>query len=224
MVQDQGPRPVEADRVGMLSDRFGEALVYAWHLHRNQKRKVGQVPFFAHLMNVAGLVLDYGGGEDEAIAALLHDAVEDQGGQKTLEEIRRRFGDSVAEIVAGCSDSFQEPKPPWRRRKEQFLDRLAGASDSVRLVCAADKLHNLRSLVRAYPKQKEDLWKNFKGGREGTLWYYRAVYEVLKQGTDLLILEELGEVLVRLESLVPLAQDPSARNRPVGEVQEEQST
>lgn len=185
-----------------LDDLFAEALRYAWQLHRRQKRKMGQTPFFAHLMGVASLVLDYGGGQEEAIGALLHDAVEDQGGLETLEEIRRRFGDRVAAIVEGCTDSFQQPKPPWRERKEQFLARLAEASDSVRLVCAADKIHNLRSLVRAYQNQAEAIWSAFRGGREGTLWYYRAVLEVLQKGSSLPILQEFAAVVDQLERLV----------------------
>jgi GTP pyrophosphokinase len=185
-----------------LDDRFAEALQYAWELHRQQKRKMSQTPFFAHLMSVAGLVLDYGGSQQEAIAALLHDAVEDQGGLETLESIRRRFGQQVADIVEGCTDSFQQPKPPWQERKEQFLARLAEASDSVRLVCAADKIHNLRSLIREYRVHGEAVWSAFRGGREGTLWYYRTLLEVLGRGRPLPILRELADVWNQLEKLV----------------------
>jgi len=194
-----------------LDDRFAEALQYAWELHRQQKRKMSQTPFFAHLMSVAGLVLDYGGSQQEAIAALLHDAVEDQGGLETLESIRRRFGQQVADIVEGCTDSFQQPKPPWQERKEQFLARLAEASDSVRLVCAADKIHNLRSLIREYRVHGEAVWSAFRGGREGTLWYYRTLLEVLGRGRPLPILQELADVWNQLEKLV----SPGTEHQPV---------
>jgi len=203
--------PVEGDTSAgkeLLDDRFAEALQYAWQLHRHQKRKMGGTPFFAHLMSVAGLVLDYGGSPQEAMAALLHDAVEDQGGLETLEEIRRRFGQQVADIVEGCTDSFQQPKPPWRERKERFLARLAKASDSVRLVCAADKIHNLRSLIREYRAHGEAVWSAFRGGREGTIWYYRTLLEVLQRGRPLPIVQELADVWNQLEKLVFPGTEP----------------
>ena len=144
--------------------------------------KLSGEPYLAHLLAVAAIVMEHGGNEDEAIAALLHDAVEDQGGLPTLEEIRRRFGPAVAEIVEGCSDAVVTPKPPWRQRKEAYIARLRNASASVRLVSAADKLHNARSHPRAsIVASGESLWANFRGGRDGTLWYYRTVVETLKQ-------------------------------------------
>lgn len=204
--------PYSAESSGSTpgDDRFAEALLYAWELHRRQKRKMSQTPFFAHLMSVAGLVLDYGGSQEEAIAALLHDAAEDQGGLDTLETIRRRFGDQVAAIVLDCSDSLQQPKPSWRERKERFLARLAEASDSVRLVCAADKLHNLRSLMREYRAHGEAIWSAFRGGRDGTLWYYRAVLETLQQGPPMPIVQEFAEVVDQLEKLVSAGNQPTA--------------
>lgn len=202
MMSTQGVFGSEPIDPGPLDEQFAEAIRYAWQLHRYQKRKMGGIPFFAHLMGVASLVLDYGGSQQEAIAALLHDAVEDQGGLATLEEIRQRFGEGIAAIVEGCTDSFQQPKPPWQERKERFLARLAGASDSVRLVCAADKIHNLRSLIREYRTRGEAVWSVFRGGRAGTLWYYRSVVEVLRQGRDLPILQELADVWTQLQTLV----------------------
>lgn len=196
-------------RVG-LDDRFAEALLYAWQRHRQQWRKVGNVPFLAHLLNVAGLVLDYGGDQEEAIAALLHDAAEDQGGLATLEEIRQRFGGRVADIVEMCTDTFEHPKPPWRQRKEQFLARLPAASPSVRLVCAADKIHNLRSLLRAYPSYGEQIWSFFRGGREGTLWYFRSIVQILRQGPWLPIVRELEKLLSELEALLQLPDASAA--------------
>ncbi|MCS7304620.1 MAG: HD domain-containing protein [Thermoguttaceae bacterium] len=202
MNQQNPPKGEASGSNELLDKQFAQALCYAWELHCHQRRKLAEVPFFAHLMSVAGLVLDYGGNQQEAIAALLHDAAEDQGGLERLEEIRQRFGDQVAAIVKGCTDSFQQPKPPWRERKEQFLCRLAEASDSVRLVCAADKIHNLRSLIRAYRAHGETIWSAFRGGREGTLWYYRTVLEVLQKGRPLPILQELADLWDQLHRLV----------------------
>ena len=127
--------------IPMLSSRFSDALVYAANLHAAQTRKVSGEPYLAHLLGAAAIVLDYGGDEDEAIAALLHDAIEDQGGPAARAEILRRFGERVAAIVEGCTDTDAFPKPPWRQRKEAFLERLRTAAPSVRLVVAADKLH-----------------------------------------------------------------------------------
>ncbi|MCC6126294.1 MAG: HD domain-containing protein [Pirellulales bacterium] len=165
----------------MLSSRFSDALLYAANLHAGQRRKASGEPYLAHLLGAASIVLDYGGNEDEAIAALLHDAIEDQGGPAARAEIRQRFGEGVAAIVEGCTDADAIPKPPWRPRKEAFLDRLRAAPPSVLLVVAADKLHNLRALAREYRRRGESLWQHFRGGREGTLWYHRSVVEILRQ-------------------------------------------
>ena len=163
----------------ILSDRFDEAVALAHHLHRAQRRKGGDIPYLAHLLGVTALVLEYGGDEDEAIAALLHDAVEDQGGAATLALIRDQFGERVAEIVDGCSDTDQVPKPPWHERKVAYLAHLEHASDSMRLVSLADKIHNARALVRDYQRIGEELWPRFKGGgRDGTLWYFRAAADL----------------------------------------------
>jgi GTP pyrophosphokinase len=180
----------------LLSPRFISALAYAAQLHQDQERKVSGVPYVAHLLRVTGLVLEYGGSEDEAIAALLHDAVEDQGGMPVLEEIRRQFGDTVAETVLGCSDAHTRPKPPWRDRKQAHVDHVRAASPSVRLVVAADKLDNARSLLREYRVRGESLWNFFHGGREGTLWYYDAMLAALK-GTELTALVEEVERTLR---------------------------
>ena len=185
-----------------LSSRFSEALSYVAALHAEQRRKVSGEPYLAHLLAVAAIVMEHGGNEDETIAALLHDAVEDQGGAATLEEIRRRFGQTVAEIVEGCSDTAVSPKPPWRQRKEAHIARLREASASVRLVVAADKLHNVGSLMREYRRRGESLWAIFHGGRDGTLWYYRAVADVLKQAAITPIVEELDRAMKELRLLI----------------------
>ena len=156
-----------------LSTRFDEALVFASRLHAQQMRKGSNIPYISHLLSVAAIVLENGGDENEAIAALLHDAIEDQGGDATRQEIQRRFGQAVVEIVNGCTDADTVPKPPWQARKEAYISHLRSATPSILLVSAADKLHNLRSLRKDYPLVGERLWQRFKTGKEGTLWYYR---------------------------------------------------
>ncbi len=190
------------------SNAFEEALVYAARLHAGQRRKGSDTPYISHLLAVTAIALDHGASENEAIAALLHDAVEDQGGQETLEEIRRRFGDQVARIVAACSDTDASPKPPWRERKEAFVRRLRTEPYSVRLVVAADKLHNVRDVLSSYRVQGEDLWSHFNGRRDGTLWYYRAVVDALvgaaKPGENRLqaIIDEIDRTLAALQQLM----------------------
>lgn len=185
-----------------LTRRFEEALIYALRLHAGQVRKGGGTPYFAHLMSVAALVIEDGGDEDEAIAGLLHDAIEDQGGAEVRAEIRRRFGERVAAIVDGCSDAETIPKPPWRARKERYVASLADASPAVIRVEAADKLHNARSILRDYRQLGESLWSRFSGGREGTLWYYREMTRILQTRTDGPLVGALDEVVTTLERLV----------------------
>ncbi len=199
--------PEYVDHV-LLTSRFEEALVYAARLHARQVRKASQVPYVAHLLSAAALVIEDGGGEDEAIAALLHDAIEDQGGDATRQEIRRRFGDRVTAIVDGCTDADTQPKPPWRERKEQFLASLAHASTEVRRVTTADKLHNVRSTLWEFREHGDAIWHRFKGGKEGTLWYYREVVNLLQaseaqegSGSHSWLVEELNRAVTELETL-----------------------
>jgi GTP pyrophosphokinase len=184
-----------------LSFRFEDALAFAFALHKKQIRKGTTIPYVSHLLGVASIALEYGANEDEAVAALLHDAIEDQGGASIREEICRRFGKTVADIVNGCTDADVEPKPPWKDRKETYLAHLPGASPSVRLVSAADKLHNARAILKDYRQLGDSLWGRFKGGKEGTLWYYRSlVQSFLKAGSSPLI-EELDRVVCELERI-----------------------
>jgi (p)ppGpp synthase/HD superfamily hydrolase len=157
------------------SRRYDEALAWASELHRGQKRKGTEVPYVAHLLAVSSLALEAGAGEDEAIAALLHDAVEDQGGAPTLARIRERFGDVVADIVDGCTESDQDPKPPWKERKEAYLAHLAEAPANVRLVSLCDKLHNARNILSDLRTHGPAVWDRFTGGRDGSLWYYTSL-------------------------------------------------
>jgi GTP pyrophosphokinase len=185
----------------VFSERFAEALVFANQLHATQIRKGSGVPYITHLLGVTSIALDYGANEDEAIAALLHDAIEDQGGAKTREEIRRRFGDNVTAIVDGCTDSEIIPKPPWRERKQVFIDSIATASPSVLLVSAADKLHNSRSILKDYRELGESVWERFKGGKEGSLWYYKSLVKAYRQVYLSPLIDELERVVTELDSL-----------------------
>ncbi len=191
-----------------MTSRFEQALVFAAQLHREQRRKGSGVPYISHLLGVTALVIEHGGDEDEAIAALLHDAIEDQGGPKTREEIRRRFGDRVTGIVDDCTDSETIPKPPWKERKRAYIAHLGEAPASVRLVSAADKLHNARSILNDYRSLGEEIWQRFAGRKAGTLWYYRSVLDVLSQAGKTPLVEELDRVVSQLERLA--AQPPEA--------------
>ena len=189
----------------MLSQRFEDALVFAARLHARQTRKGTSIPYITHLMAVAGMVLENGADEDTAIAALLHDAIEDQGGASTREEIRRRFGDRVVEIVNGCTDAESTPKPPWRQRKEAYIRHIAHAGAAVRLVSAADKVHNARAILADYRALAEPLWKRFTGGKEGTLWYYRTLVETYRQAGPSALASELERVVAEIERLAQCA-------------------
>ena len=184
-----------------LTPRFSEAFEFAARLHAAQRRKLSGEPYLAHLLATVAIVLEHGGDEDEAIAALLHDAVEDQGGQPILAEIRHRFGDRAADIVAGCSDADETPKPPWRERKAAHIARLREASDSVRLVVAADKLHNARSLLRELRERGDAVWEHFRGGRDGTRWYFREVVDVLRRADDDRLATELDRAVAEIERI-----------------------
>ena len=158
-----------------LGSRLQQAFRYAASKHAGQTRKKTAVPYLSHLMAVASLVLEAGGDEDLAIAALLHDVVEDCGGMPRLREIQRKFGPRVARIVEGCTDSFSDPKPPWLERKKAYLRNLKEENGETRLVSACDKLHNVRTVLADYRQQGESVWERFQGKRDGTLWYYRAI-------------------------------------------------
>jgi GTP pyrophosphokinase len=186
----------------MLSERFTQALNYATQLHAKQVRKGSGTPYIAHLLGVASIALEHGANEDEAIAALLHDAIEDQGGATTREQIRQLFGDNVTAIVDGCTDSDTTPKPPWRQRKEAYIAHIYTASPSILLVSAADKLYNAQSIVKDYRLVGESLWQRFQGGKEGILWYYRALVNAFQKTQITPLIEELERVVSQLETLV----------------------
>lgn len=183
-----------------LTTRFEEALVYALEIHGQQKRKGKPTPYIAHLLAVTALVIEDGGDEDQAIAALLHDAPEDQGGARTLAEIRSRFGEHVADIVHGCTDSYEMPKPPWRKRKEDYLAHLPHASEAVQRVSLADKLHNSRSILSDLLRG-EHVWERFRGGKSGTLWYYRSLLDIYRQSFSSPMVQDLAWVVEQIEAL-----------------------
>jgi GTP pyrophosphokinase len=172
------PKTQKAERPHVkpkLGPRFLRAFLFASEKHKHQTRKASTIPYIAHLMGVASLVLEAGGDEDLAIAALLHDVVEDCGGVPMLKAVRRRFGKRVAKVVDGCTDTDVFPKPPWRKRKEKYIERLRKEDADTRLVSAADKLNNVRSILSDYRAIGESVWSRFNGGRDGTLWYYRTL-------------------------------------------------
>lgn len=172
-----------------LGPRFLRAFHFAAEKHTGQTRKASTIPYIAHLMGVASLVLEFGGDEDMAIAALLHDVVEDCGGVPMLAEVRRKFGSRVAAIVEGCTDSDSTPKPPWRERKETYIRHLKTADADTHLVSAADKLNNVRSILSDYRELGDGIWERFNGGREGTLWYYRSLLEEFRRQPNRLVRE-----------------------------------
>jgi len=185
-----------------FTSRYDEALAYARELHAKQCRKATAVPYIAHLMSVSAIVIEHGGDEDEAIAGLLHDAIEDQGGDETRQEIRSKFGDRVTAIVDGCTDAETSPKPPWKARKEAYIAHIATTSPSVRLVSSADKLHNARSILSDYRNIGEAVWDRFTASREETLWYYRSLVTAFRAVDSTHLIDELDLVVTELERLV----------------------
>lgn len=183
-----------------LGHRFEEALAYAFHVHGGQTRKGSETPYVGHLLGVCALVIEDGGDEDEAIAALLHDAAEDAGGRERLEDIRARFGDRVADVVAQCSDTFETPKPPWRERKEAYLAHLGEASAEALRVGLADKVYNAGAVLRDYRELGEQLWSRFNAGRDDSLWYYRALADAYARVKPGPLAAELERLVSELEA------------------------
>ena len=190
----------------MLTPRYADALQLAWSLHDGQVRKGTKIPYVSHLIAVSSIALEHGANEDEAIAALLHDAVEDAGGLPTLNMIRQRFGDVVADTVDGCTDSYVEPKPPWRARKEAYIAHLASASVSVRLVSNSDKLHNARSILTDLRVHGPALWSRFTAPKEGTLWYYRSLVKAFESHGRTPLVDELDRTVREIEMLAAAPQ------------------
>jgi (p)ppGpp synthase/HD superfamily hydrolase len=197
----------------MLGERFDEALKLASTLHREQTRKKTPIPYLAHLMAVAGIVMEanayheFDNIEDIAIGALLHDAIEDQGHKINLDEIRRRFGDTVHQIVNDCSDAIIEEehqkKAPWRERKEAYLSKIRHKPHESILVACADKLHNARSIMFDYDRIGEAIWDRFNAKKEDRLWYYESLYEAFADAwPENPLLSDLRAVIDRMRKAV----------------------
>ncbi len=191
------------DSPPLLTSRFQDALIYASRLHAAQVRKGASVPYVSHLLAVASLVIEAGGDEDQAIAALLHDAVEDQPrGGKTVQEIRRKFGERVLDIVLACTDAMTHPKRPWIERKREYIARARTHSPDARLVSVADKLHNTRSILADHRRVGDKVFDRFSASREEVLWYYRSLADVYLQADDNTGLgSELSRIVAELEAL-----------------------
>ncbi len=187
----------------LLSERFDEALKYASDLHRTQTRKGGDIPYVGHLLSAASLVIEGGGDETQAIAALLHDAVEDQGGPPRLAEIREKFGDDVATIVDECSDTDQVPKPPWDERKKKYVEHLGYVSEATILVSLADKVDNARAILRDHERVGDELWQRFSvKDPDKHLWYYKSLLAVYKRRNKTWLVDELARVVETLEKRI----------------------
>lgn len=195
-----------------LGRRLLEAVAFAADLHANQARKVTGGPYLRHLLEVAQIAVAHGANEDEAIAALLHDAVEDQGGLSTLKKIRRPFGDKVAQIVGGCT-APKAPGATWRQRKAAYLARLPKTSSSVLLVSAADKVANARALLIEYRVIGDPLWARFNGTMPGIIWYYRRLAETFRNTGPEALADELDRVVSEIERLVSERQTRRRQTR-----------
>ena len=180
--------------INQLTERFDDALAYASRIHRAQRRKGADIPYVSHLLGVAAIAIENGATEDQAIAALLHDAVEDQGGAARLEDIRNRYGEEVALIVDDCTDSDTEPKPPWRARKEAYLASLSHKPAASLEVSIADKTHNASAIVADLHIHGGEVWSRFTGGKDGSLWYYQELAKIFAE----LIPGEASNRLIRL--------------------------
>jgi len=181
----------------MLTERFDEAFNFAHRLHRAQRRKGTRIPYISHLMTVSALIIEHGGDEDQAIAGLLHDAAEDQGGAATLAEIRAAFGDRVASIVSDCTDAWVEPKPPWRARKEAYIAALPHKSPASLLVSLVDKTHNAEAILFDYRELGDALFARFNGGKDGTRWYYNTLVKVFNEALPCRLSMRLSGVVAK---------------------------
>ena len=200
MTPDSAPTGMDARP---LSKRFREALAFAAEAHEGQARKGTDIPYISHLLAVTCIVLEYGGDEEQAIAALLHDAIEDQGGEQMRQKIRERFGDRVTRMVDDCTDAEVVPKPQWKERKEAYLAHLPEAHADSLLVSMADKLHNSTAIVRDFRRHGASVFKRFKARPAGVAWYYRSLveaYETRERDGDLG--EDAGALLQELRGAV----------------------
>jgi (p)ppGpp synthase/HD superfamily hydrolase len=186
-----------------LSEKFQEALLYATRAHGDQTRKKTGIPVIAHLLGVTAIAMEYGANETEAIGALLHDTVEDCGGAHRLCDIRETFGENVATIVDGCTDTYELPKPPWLERKRAYIEHVKKADSSTRLVSASDKLHNTRAILAELRRHGFDVFERFNGKMDGTVWYYRTLVTTFRRhGDHADLIDELDRVVSEIEKFV----------------------
>jgi (p)ppGpp synthase/HD superfamily hydrolase len=187
----------------LYSERLIDALAVAARLHAGQRRKGSDIPYLSHLLGTCAIALDYGAGEDEAIAALLHDAIEDVQPTVVARAAVAAFGPEVLRIVEGCTDSDTHPKPPWRDRKQAYVAHVADLDGPVLLVSTADKLHNSRSIVSDLRRFGDATWDRFKGRRDGSLWYYRVLVDAFRANPAHLpeLVDELDQAVSEMESL-----------------------
>ena len=194
------PRPAEP---WLYTQRFLDAVTAALTMHAAQARKSTTIPYAAHVLGTCSIALDYGANEDEAIAALLHDAIEDIHYEPGAREAVAQFGPEVLRIVEGCTDATTSPKPPWRSRKERYVAHLHEADRSILLVSAADKLHNARAILADVRRSGEEVWGRFNAGKEGQLWYYRALVDAFRANPahDAQLVDELDRTVSKIERL-----------------------
>jgi len=185
--------------------RLADAAAFAFALHAEQRRKGTTIPYIAHLMSVGALVLEHGGDEEQAIAGLLHDAIEDVGAEQE-DVIAARFGSRVAGIVRACTDADTLPKPPWRERKEAYIAHMERVDEDVLLVSACDKLHNARAIVSDLRTHGPKMFARFTAKQEGTLWYYASLSEVFSRRLPGPLSVELHEAVQEMQALASRAQ------------------
>ena len=178
-----------------LSTKFRKALSYAFDLHADQIKKASGVPYVGHLLSVAGTVLEHAGTETQAIAALLHDAAEDQGGRKTLNKIERKFGREVADIVEDCTDSWETPKPPWLNRKSAYIEHARHLSPPSLRVSAADKVHNSYAILRDLRNQGEKVWERFSAKPDDMISYYESLVRAFREAGGGRLVDELERIV-----------------------------
>ena len=182
-----------------LTGRLDAAFAYAHEAHASHTRRGTSAPYVGHLMGVASIVIDDGGGEDDAIAALLHDAAEDSGGRARLDDIRLRFGDAVARIVADCTDSWSEPKAPWMQRKRQYVEHARTLPAASLRVSAADKVHNAYAILRDLRNTGEAVWQRFNAGPDDIVWYYQALVRAYREAGGGRLVDELERIVRAIE-------------------------
>jgi GTP pyrophosphokinase len=194
-----------------LTTRFNDALVFAAQVHALQTRKGSDTPYISHLIGVASIVLEYGADEDTAIAALLHDVVEDQ--DVTLDDIRGLFGERVASIVEEVTETDENPKPPWKERKDKYIAHISEASDEALLVAAADKLYNLRTMCKNRLEEGWDFWKKFRSSPMEQIWFYESVAQAIATTGRCphLLTREMFRALFDVKDIVVLYKDDTVR-------------